>query len=392
MPNSLRFVSAFAIAGACAALGCSAGPGGGSGVDGASGSPGGANGGAGNGTAQGGTPPLVITQGGSNTGGSGGETCASDSHEASAVPISMYVLLDQSGSMTLDQDRWTPVTAALKAFVSGPSLSGLGIGLQYFPLGASKTEDPAICLAGNYAQPAVPVADLPANAAAIVASIDAHHFTAAEGEDAAHWGTPTLPALEGSYAAIRAHLQANPTRRGVLLLATDGAPSKLCDGNSADGVTEAIRTAAAATPPIQTYVIGIGSVGNLNDWADAGGTGHAAFIVDGAGQTTETELAMALNQIRLLTLPCDYAIPAQTTVAFDPQKVNVQLSSGASSAVVPRVASMTACDATTPTWYFDDPAHPTRVVMCPVACDALHQPSAKLDLLFGCPTEVYIPK
>lgn len=201
-----------------------------------------------------------------------------------------------------------------------------------------------------------------------------------------------MPALEGSYTAIRSYLQANPERRGVLLLATDGAPSKLCEGNSANGVEAAIAAAAAATPPIQTYVIGIGSVGNLNEWAKAGGTGHEAFIVDGAGQTTETELSAALARIRLLTLPCDYAIPSQAGGAFDPRKVNVQLTAQAASSVIPQVTSESDCDAAAPTWYFDDPASPRRVVMCKAACDALHQPNAKLELLFGCPTETFIPK
>lgn len=173
-----RFFLGGAVAGL---LGCSAGS-----ADTPS-ATGGASGSASAGAASGGMAPLVVSQAGAESnGGSGSETCASDTHQADAVPIAMYILLDQSGSMTLGQDRWTPVTSALKAFVGGPSLGGLGMGLQYFPLGATKTEDPVICQAGNYALPAVAVADLPANAGAVVASIDAHHFSAAEGEDAAH--------------------------------------------------------------------------------------------------------------------------------------------------------------------------------------------------------------
>jgi len=45
--------------------------------------------------------------------------------------------------MTLEGNRWDPVTTALKAFIQSPTSSGLGVGLQYFPLGARMTEDPA---------------------------------------------------------------------------------------------------------------------------------------------------------------------------------------------------------------------------------------------------------
>src|SRR5882724_1210860 len=88
-------------------------------------------------------------------------TCGSDSHEATTVPLSMLVLLDQSGSMTIDGNRWTPVTSALKAFVAGTSLAGVGVGLQYFPLGASVTSDPQICMTANYSTASVPILDLP---------------------------------------------------------------------------------------------------------------------------------------------------------------------------------------------------------------------------------------
>ncbi|HWZ93465.1 MAG TPA: vWA domain-containing protein, partial [Polyangiaceae bacterium] len=312
---------------------------------------------------------------------------------ATTVPVSIYVLLDQSGSMTLDGNRWAPVTAALKSFFAGSSLSGVGVGLQYFPLGATTTSDPNICVAANYSMPDVPVQDMPANDAALAASIDKHFFTAAQGKDPAHWGTPTYPALDGSYTYLRQYLTANPSRRGVLLLATDGQPSKICAGDTIAQITTLIAAQAAMVPAIQTYVVGIGNVANLNNWAMAGGTGHPAFIVDGVGTTTQDDLAKALDEIRVFSLPCDYAIPMPEAGTVDPAKVNVQFTPpGQASTVFPKVDNVAACDATQPTWYYDDPSAPTRVVMCPAACNALHQNSAKIDILFGCTTEVFMPK
>jgi hypothetical protein len=143
---------------------------------------------------------LQLGDPGITGGGSGGQDmgCASESQEAHAVPTDLLVLLDQSGSMTLEGDRWAPTSTALKAFANNPASGGLGVGLQYFPLGASKTEDPAICQSANYVTPDVAIGALPDNAMALTSSIDAHYFTAAQGEDAAHWGTPTRPAVEGS--------------------------------------------------------------------------------------------------------------------------------------------------------------------------------------------------
>ena len=392
-----NFISGAALCVTCA-LGCSASGGKTSDVRGNGGSD---STGASTGTASSGGSPLVVGNNGGTlsigtgdgSGGSGGiEQCAAESQQAQTVPLSMFILLDQSGSMQQEGNRWTPVTTALKTFLSGTSIAGVGVGLQYFPLGATTTSDPKICVSTNYSTPDVAIADMPMNDTPLATSIDGHFFTAAQGSDPAHWGTPTYPALQGSYAYLRQYLMSNPDRHGVLLLATDGEPSKLCTGDTVDEITALVAAQAAMTPPIQTYVIGIGQVASLNNWAMAGGTGHAAFLTDGTGSTTQDDLAKALDEIRQLTLPCDYDIPAPDGGTIDPNKVNVQFTpSGGMASVFPRVDNMAACDATQPTWYYDNPTAPTKVEMCPTACNTLHQDNAKIDILFGCTTEVFNP-
>ena len=324
----------------------------------------------------------------------GAANCGSDTHEAMTVPLSLFVLLDQSGSMTLDGNRWAPVTAALKAFIAGPSLAGVGVGLQYFPLGATVTSDPKICTAANYSTADVPLADLPANGTALAGSIDNHFFTAAMGNDPAHWGTPTYPALQGSYEYLRTYLAANPPRRGVLLLATDGLPSKLCMGDTPAEIATLIASQVTMTPAIETYVIGIGKITTLDTWAMAGGTGSAAFLVDGTGVTTQADLTKALDQIRVSTIPCDYAIPTPADGSVDPTKVNVRVTLPAQAATdLLNVADASACATGVQTWYYDNPSAPTRVVMCPSTCDALHQQGAKNRAGFRLRDhEVYVPK
>lgn len=322
-------------------------------------------------------------------GGSGGEmSCASESQEARALPTDLLILLDQSGSMTLEGDRWDPTTLALKTFITNPKSSGLGVGLQYFPLGASKTEDPAICVPANYVTPDVRIATLPANAPPLTGSIDAHHFTAAEGDNATHWGTPTLPAVEGALQYLETYQAANPERAVYLLLATDGKPSKLCPGNDIDGIAAVIAAAAAKTPPIRTFVIGIGLIDRLTALAEAGGTGQSAFIVEAGGSATQEEFSAALNAIRNVALPCDFTIPPPTTGTIDPALVNVEFNGDAAKSVFPKVAGAAACVAGEQNWYYDDENAPTKVVMCPAACDTLKVGNGRIDILFGCKTVV----
>lgn len=376
------------LLGGLALSACSAASGSGAKVDGSgqsgSGARGGsAHGGQGPGGNSGGSLQLQPDVGG---GGMADMGCATESQEAHAVPTDLLVLLDQSGSMTLDGNRWDPTSTALKAFFGNPMFGGLGVGLQYFPLGASTPEDPAICLAPNYVTPGVPIAALPDNAAPLIASIDAHYFTAAEGEDAAHWGTPTRPAVEGSLQYLATYRAANPGRRLFLLLATDGLPSKLCTGNNIDGIATVLAAAAAQNPPIQTFVIGIGKLTSLNTLAQAGGTGHDAFIVDSVGTATEAEFSAALEAIRHTALPCEFDIPQPSGGRIDPGQVNVELNGDAGKLVFSKVNAASACTAADSSWYYDSDTAPTKVIMCPTACETLKGGNARIDIVFGCKT------
>jgi hypothetical protein len=371
----------------CVALGaCSASSGGGGSSTEGAGQPGSGAGSPGpNGS--GNSAGSIQLDPGVSAGGSATDMgCASETQEAHAIPTDLLILLDQSGSMTLEGDRWDPTSAALKAFAINPASHGLGVGLQYFPLGATTTEDPAICQPTNYVTPDVAIDALPENALALTGSIDAHYFTAAEGEDAAHWGTPTRPAVEGALEYLTNHQTANPDRRVYLLLATDGQPSKLCPGNDIDGIAGVLATAAAQLPPIQTFVIGIGELARLNALADAGATGHPAFIVDAAGTATEAQLSVALEAIRHTALPCEFTIPEPSFGRIDPGQVNVELSNTGGKTTFPKVTDATACVAGESSWYYDNETAPSKVIMCPSACDALKGGEARIDIVFGCKT------
>jgi len=80
---------------------------------------------------------------GSSSGGGGAPACTGSTVQATLVPLDIFIMLDKSGSMsdktgTMGQGvpKWDAVTQALKAFFADPQSSGIGVGLQFFPLTA----------------------------------------------------------------------------------------------------------------------------------------------------------------------------------------------------------------------------------------------------------------
>ena len=74
-----------------------------------------------------------------NAGGFGPDaSCVSESIQGESVPVDMYVMLDTSGSMQEaiagGGSKWTAVQNAMVSFIDDPRSTGLGVGLQFFPL------------------------------------------------------------------------------------------------------------------------------------------------------------------------------------------------------------------------------------------------------------------
>lgn len=66
--------------------------------------------------------------------------CVGQTQKATMVDVDMYIMLDRSGSMLeptgAGPTKWDAIRQALTSFLNDPQSSGLGVGLQYFPLGA----------------------------------------------------------------------------------------------------------------------------------------------------------------------------------------------------------------------------------------------------------------
>lgn len=67
------------------------------------------------------------------------DSCVSSRVDAERVPVDMYIMFDRSGSMLAETGagptKWDATREALDSFIQDPRSAGLGVGLQYFPIG-----------------------------------------------------------------------------------------------------------------------------------------------------------------------------------------------------------------------------------------------------------------
>jgi hypothetical protein len=186
-----------------------------------------------------------------------------------------------------------------------------------------------------------------------------------------------------------AYQAANTDQRTIVVFVTDGQPNG-CEEDF-DDISQ-LAADALADSGIRTYMIGLTDVNgmgvNQNDMdqvADAGGTEQAFFVSDGNSATQE--LIDTFNAIRGMALACDFPVPTSTTsgMAIDPHLINVNYTPGGGSEVpLGLVASADDCGAQQ-AWYYDDPATPSRIILCPAACDTVSaDEAAVIDILAGC--------
>lgn len=347
--------------------------------------------------------PLGLVEDVSATVPEFGETCGGFTFEPERLPLDMYFLVDSSGSMGEPTagggNKWDLVSRALIEFASAPENAQINAGIGYFPQGASPTCTagqagclciPVInicfanlggsCEVGDYALPAVPLTVPPAPARLV---LDLRARTLAG-------GTPTRPALEGTYRYLASWATQNPGRKVVAVLATDGEPTG-CAGNSAANVAELARAALEGPHRIETFVIGVGrALANLNQVARAGGTAQA-FLTD-TQSDLQNDFREALEAIRSKAGPCTFAIPLDGEGgAIDPSLVNVRVTPRGQTE--PSIVAKTfdgSAGACGPAggWHYDDPDAPRQIQLCEATCRAASD--ARVQVQFGCETVVQL--
>lgn len=305
--------------------------------------------------------------------------CVSETKKAEAVPLAMLVLLDRSGSMV--GDKWDSATKAIRAFADRAEVVGMKMGVQFFPPLASGDQ----CNANLYANPAVPIAELPGNVIPIQQKLDA--------TDANGGATPMRSGLEGSIAAMRKFITSGEPHQGVIILVTDGDPNSCGNVSNVASVATSGANPPSGVPRVLTFAVGMdgASFANLDQIALAGGGGKSSFNV-GGGATAQQALVDALESVRTGVIGCEYnlPIPPASDGILDLESVEVRFTPGKNDpeTIITKVASASACGETSGGYYYDDPTHPTRVVLCPASCAAVQGASAEaeVNLHFGCIT------
>jgi hypothetical protein len=182
--------------------------------------------------------------------------------------------------------------------------------------------------------------------------------------------TPTSAALQGAVNWATTYEAAHMDQNTVIILITDGEPQG-CDTNATNIANIA---AMAYQNGIPTYVIGLGGLNSmpLNQIAAAGGT-KTAFTVS-ASMSSTTELLNDLVAIQGQALKCNLPVPTMDSNGkkIDPSYISVAYQSGqmGMSNDVSLVSSMDKCGSDQG-WYFDNPAAPTQILLCPATCDTV---------------------
>ncbi len=325
--------------------------------------------------------------------------CATATVQAKRQPA--YLLFVQDGSDSMNQDnKWTalvPALGSIFAKMQAAADPGIAVGLILFP-GAG--------------------APYPGSADVPLAFVSAAQASALNARLAAglSLGTPTHAALMGGYSELESYqpkAPVNPGGKKIVVLITDGVPTDDCadllgGGNYAANPCVALAAMklkeAGPQGPIETFVIGVGDFpsSNTTDFdpaflgnvAQAGGTGASGcnpgetsstgdlcyFEIDPSKAQSASQLQMefetALDAIRGEVTSCSFPIESNGLGQADPTKVNVE------------IGSQTILQDAKNGWTYDDPAHPTEIVLHGTACTtATSSLTAKVSIVLGCATQ-----
>jgi hypothetical protein len=298
--------------------------------------------------------------------------------EAEAVPVDLFIMMDRSQSMgnlvegSSSVTRWQALRDAVQGFVEDPAAANVRMGLGFFSLTGTGHDD-FDCNPDDYAKPSVPIGEVSEIGQDLVSAID----------DIQPAGlTPTVPALEGAISYAQAWATEHPDRATLVVLVTDGYPTQC--SSAPEAIALAAKNGYQSAQHIRTFVIGVGDVAkfNLDNYARSGGTGRA-FLTD-SGDITRT-FVEALGNIRNRDLACQYQIPTPPEgMKLDPAKVQVVYTPATGGPEeVPSVDGLGACaNNVNGGWYYDYPANPSKISVCPCTCARLQ--AGKVDVRLGC--------
>lgn len=362
-------------------------------------------------TGKGGSLNIGVSGNGSLPGSGGSvmtitkdQACADSSAAADAIPAVVEMVVDTSGSMDWApgttraprggaQSKWDITSAALKDAVAKLPAS-VAVGVNFYP--NTRGDDP--CIVNRVA--------LGIDLLGAANSTQRRNFNRAIDGASPQGGTPTHAAfLFGSDAVAASMVEGQK----FVLLITDGVPTRTldCGGDGQTAVESAPLIQAVGSSfdsrGIKTFVIGSpGSEdarADLSKMATVGGTAAPGCSDGGPNychldMTTAADFAAALADglaaIAGQISTCEYAVPPPPNgKTINPGQVNVLYTKGDGTESSIGQDATGTCAAG---WVYDDAQNPTKITLCGSDCDMVKADSgAKIDLIFGCDTEVTVP-
>ena len=135
--------------------------------------------------------------------------------------------------------------------------------------------------------------------------------------------------------------------------------------------------------PLACGAVAVGD--NYNELADATAGEKISICTDDWGEI----LKRLSSAVIASALPCAYPLTEATSDDFDPARVQVVYTpEGGRDREFPKASSEKSCGEK-PGWYYDDPASPTSVELCPAACTLVKQ-GGSIDIALGCPPTTVI--
>lgn len=312
--------------------------------------------------------------------------CAGEVYEGEGLPLDLYLMFDQSGSMLTKVDSATNATrmdvvrSAVKAFLEDEESAGLGVGIGYFghqPIRKTSC-DPA-----DYTMPDVEIGALPGLTDELLASLDAREPT---GE------TPTGAAIRGACDYVARYKDEHAGRNPAILFVTDGEPKAPLSADCSPTLDDAVAAAEQCFQEqgVRIYVLGVGpSLTNLRVIAEAGGT-EKAFLAD---QDNAEQVLEAFVAVRYAAqLPCELRVDSDALAESD---INLNdstvgfLDIGCGYHNIDVVDGPDGCGKDGG-WYFDDPSEPDKIHLCEATCGDVKSTGRQLYYSIGCSLDVLI--
>ncbi len=310
--------------------------------------------------------------------------CSASTTKIERVPVVLEFLVDESASMK-SSGKWSAARQALLATFADMQKTAepaTFVGVYLYPKNAS-VRPQTLLDAAHYDR--------------LVKAVD---YGPPTGSD-----TPTATALTKAYDIVETFtppsdegLSTAETKRYVVLF-SDGRPTEGLD-RCESLVARALST-APPKGPVRTFAVGIGGFPErdgdydpafMGRLAQKGGTAPAGCdpdsndlssvchfqITPGEVDATKKALIDALSKIRALSASCEFTF---TTNPFtDLANVTVTMADRNGNEI-----SIPKDDANG--WSFDDPEHPTKVVLHGTACSGTTgAPSGRVDVVIGCRT------